>query len=91
MSTIWLDRYEILLNEELNTEMMKKVLGKPHGIVRKLRIDMVAKFNLEGIRLADERLIPTELFLREINRTMKYYENKMNQEAILNKYKRSSK
>lgn len=39
------------------------------------------------IKLPDIRVIPTELFLDYIGKDMKYYEQKMNQEAKVKKLK----
>lgn len=83
----WAKKYELLLNEELNTEQMKFILGRSHDVVRKMRIEMLAGFKKEGIKLYSNKLIPTELFLKHIGRNLQYYERKMIQEYKLNKYK----
>lgn len=75
----------------LNTEQMKFILERRHSYVKKLRIEMIAKFKEEGIKLYSNKRIPTELFLKYIGRNMQYYERKMIQEAKLRKYKGESK
>ncbi len=87
----WSRKYELLMEEELNTEMMKVILGKPHAHVKNLRIEIITNLALTGIKLADNYLIPTEIFLKHIGRDMKYYEQKMKQESILNKYRKENR
>lgn len=84
----WLERYEILLEDRLNTEQMKKILGKGHNSVRKFRIEMIAELELKGIKLANPMLIPTELFLEHIGKDMEYYEHKMIKEAEIERIKK---
>lgn len=83
----WIDRCELLLNEDLNTKEMMAVTGKNNTEIRKLRLEIVAEQIEKGEPLCDTRRIPTELFLEKIGKTYQYYEIRAKRQARLNELK----
>lgn len=83
----WLEKYELLLNEDLGVTQMMKLLGQKHEDAKALQTKILLDLRAQGIKLPNERRIPTELILKALNKDLKYYEVKMMQEVKLRKIK----
>lgn len=85
---IWDKKYEIAISETINTKGIGILLGKPHKKARETRIEFLVWVEDQDIKLADYKNIPTELFLEFLEKDIKYYERKMNQELKLIKVRK---
>lgn len=84
----WIEKCELLLNDELNTREMMKVSGLPHEKVKEIRLKINAQQRERGMPLYNPKLVPTELFLREIGKTYNHFEDRAKKEVRLIKLKR---
>lgn len=83
----WIEKCEILLQPEVNTTNIMKVLGKGHEYSRKLRQEIVIHYKDKGIIFEDVHRIPTDLFLEYIGKPYSYFETKARQQSRLQKMK----
>lgn len=86
----WIERCELLLNDDLNTKDMIFITGWNHTKIKELRLKIVAEQIEKGEPLYDHRRIPTELFLKKIGKTYKGFELKAERQVRLNKFKTES-
>lgn len=86
----WVDKYEILLKEDLGTMDIMRVFGKNHNDARALRIEILGSLKNRGVQIPNRMRIPTDIVLEHIGKDMKYFEQKMKQEALLKKYRKEN-